>query len=80
MNTQQIAEKLQQIIDCEVRRQTVTDHEEKLNDLKYDLTTYIENAKVLVEDYKSQGLTFNTIEAEGYLRAWLTVESILKNY
>lgn len=80
MDTQKIAEKIQQIIDCEVRRQTATDYEEKLNDLKNDLTFYVEEAKTLAEDYKSQGLTFNTVEAEGHLRAWLAVESILKDY
>jgi hypothetical protein len=78
--TFELARKLQTIIDEKVRVQAVNSDTEKLEDLKNDLTTYIEAAKALAEDYRSQGLTFNTVEAEGHLRAWLTVESILKEY
>jgi hypothetical protein len=57
-----------------------TEYQEKFENLTFDLERLIEEAKGLAEDYKSQGLNFNTIEAEGFLRAMLTVKATIENY
>jgi Spy/CpxP family protein refolding chaperone len=74
--TQEIASQLWDIIQREVDDQ----FEEKLENLKYALEELIRDAKETRDDYDHQGLTFSRIEAEGYLRAMLTIESLLKNY
>jgi hypothetical protein len=78
--TQEIASQLWDIIQREVDDQSDRQFEEKLDNLKYSLEDLIREAKETRDDFKDQGLTFSTIEAEGYLRAMLTVESILENY
>ena len=78
--TQEIASQLWDIIQREVDNQSDHQFEEKLNDLKCSLQELILDARDLRDDYDHQGLAFSTIEAEGYLRAMLTIESLLKNY
>ena len=51
-----------------------------------DFTTYLINeinneqrsAQAIYDDVKQQGLTFNTIEAEGYLRAMNAIVNLVK--
>jgi len=78
--TQEIASQIWDIIQREVDYQSDRQFEEKLDNLKYSLEDLIREAKETRDDFKDRGLTFSTIEAEGYLRAMLTVESILENY
>jgi rubrerythrin len=78
--TQEIASQLWDIIQREVDDQSDRQFEEKLENLKYALEDLIRDAKETRDDFKDQGLTYGTLEAEGYLRAMLTVESILENY
>jgi glycine cleavage system pyridoxal-binding protein P len=39
----------------------------------------LREAKDIQQDFKEQGLTFSAIEAEGYLRAMLTIENLLES-
>lgn len=74
-------------------REFVAKHELAMDVLKTpeyrllkDLTTYIINeinnerqsAQAIYDDVKQQGLTFNTIEAEGYLRAMNDIVNLVK--
>lgn len=76
-----VCESLKGLIDGEVIRRASEEssYRDKYEDLLYELNGLINNSEALVEDYKSQGLTFNTIEAEGYHRAMLTVKEIIEN-
>ena len=73
---------LNNIINGEVRNRSdvETPYKEKFDNLVYDISRLFEESVLLMEDYKFQGLTFNTIEAEGYHRAMLTVKSIIDEY
>ena len=46
-------------------------YEELYNALVFELERTKDEASVLYKDYKEAGLTFNAIEAEGYLRGTL---------
>ena len=88
MNSEQIkdkehlAESLDRLIQIEVIRRTSDEstYAEKFDTLVYDLEQLINDSMALLDDYKSQGLTFNSIEAEGYHRAMLTVREIINDY
>lgn len=81
MNTEKIKEisiQIQELIEEEVSKQdTNQKYKEKLEDFNSNFDYMLEEARDLVEDFKTQGLSINTIEAEGYLRAFLTIQSIL---
>lgn len=76
--------RIAQEIDHIIKRRIndIADHtyEEKMNNMIFELETLVRNAKELKLDYESQGLKIGTIEAEGFLRAMLTVESIIEAY
>jgi hypothetical protein len=63
--TQEIASRLWDIIQREVDYQSDRQFEEKLDNLKYDLTELIREAKERRDDFKDKGLTFNMIEGGG---------------
>ena len=46
-------------------------YEELYNALVFELERAKEDASALYKDYKEAGLTFNAVEAEGYLRGTL---------
>lgn len=46
-------------------------YEELYNALVFELERAKNEAVVLYKDYKEEGLTFNAVEAEGYLRGTL---------
>lgn len=50
---------------------------EKYEDLVWDIKNHLKKAEDLYEDFKEQGLTFNSIEAEGFLRSAKTVMGFL---
>ena len=78
-NITKIAKQIQDIIQEEVSNQRVdNDIEEKFTNLVYDLDHLIREAEELRVDFEEQKLSINTIEAEGYLRAMLTVKDIMK--
>ena len=52
---------------------------EELEWLKHEIQRNYDNAKLLVEDFKESGLTFNAVEAEGYLRASKTIYEQMKH-
>ena len=52
--------------------------EERFEWLEAELLKQRENAEDLLQDYKEQGLTFNTIEAEGFLRGSITAHEWVK--
>ena len=53
-------------------------YEELYKALVYELERAKIEANDLYEDYKKDGLTFNTVEAEGYLRGTLWCFSTVK--
>ena len=79
--TQKIKEisiQIQELIEEEISKQdTNQEYKESLESFIRNFEYMVQEARDVVEDYKSQGLTFNTIEAEGYLRAFLTIQSML---
>lgn len=52
-------------------------YEEKYECLVADLKDHIRDAEAIYKEFKELGLTFNTIEAEGYLRSAKTIEDIM---
>jgi len=50
-----------------------------LDEIKWQSDRMVENAKSWYSDYKEQGLSFGSIEAEGYLRAALEMNTWLKD-
>ena len=53
-------------------------YEELYNALVFELERTKDEASVLYKDYKEAGLTFNAIEAEGYLRGTLRCFNTVK--
>ena len=53
-------------------------YEELYNALVFELERVKDEASVLYKDYREAGLTFNTVEAEGYLRGTLWCFSTVK--
>lgn len=51
---------------------------EKYEWLVDNLNTHETNARILLADYKSEGLTVGAIEAEGYLRSAIKVSNIVR--
>lgn len=80
--TGHLIEQLNYLVNNEARRITsdADSRYDKYEMMVFDLRRLVEDAKLLVDDYKSQELTFNTIESEGFLRAMLTVEAVLNEY
>ncbi len=77
-----LSRQLQNIIDLHIedslRRQS-KEHE-KFKDLVAQLKCFIGNAKFSKEELEEHSLlSINQVESEGYLRAALTVEGILKD-
>ena len=54
------------------------DYKELYNALVFELERAKDEADVLYKDYKEAGLTFNTVEAEGYLRGTLRCFNTVK--
>lgn len=52
--------------------------EQKYNQLKHSIEFELENARNLYENMKDDGLSMGTIEAEGYLRAFLLMQETVK--
>lgn len=50
---------------------------ENYEGLVWNIKNHLRTAEELYEDFKEQGLTFNTIEAEGFLRSAKTVMGFL---
>ncbi len=80
--TGHLIEQLNYLVNNEARRITsdADSRYDKYEMMVFDLRRLVEDAKLLVDDYKSQELTFNTIESEGFLRAMLTVEAVLNEH
>lgn len=74
-----LAKQLKRLIDDEATTFSQSDNkfQTKYEMLVYDLKRELENAESLYNDYEDQKLTFNTIEAEGFLRAMKTVKGHL---
>lgn len=69
MTTEQIAIKIQSLIDLEVRKQTPDikwkkHYEEVMSDLIHELV----QTEAAIEEFKEHNLSINTIEEEGYRR------------
>ena len=68
-----------------VLESSLKEHSEK--EIKYknlylclvdDIKSRKDKARELYEDYKFQGLSIGTVEAEGYLRAFIEMEELVK--
>ena len=74
MNKEKIKEisiQLQELIEEEVISQnTNRKHYDEFETFAYNFEYMLQEARDLLEDFKQQGLSVNTIEAEGYLRAF----------
>jgi hypothetical protein len=46
---------------------------------EFELENSVMEATLLYEDFKKKGLTFGTFEAEGYLRAMLTIQDAFQD-
>jgi uncharacterized coiled-coil DUF342 family protein len=74
----EIAIQIQELIDEEVENKNKNqEYKDELESFIYRFEELLLEARDVVEDFKSQGLSINTIEAEGYLRGFLTIRSIL---
>ena len=51
----------------------------KIEWIKHDIKTGLNDAQDLYDSVKNGGLTFNTIEAEGYLRAYKNVWDLIEH-
>jgi hypothetical protein len=77
---QEIAKQIDEIIESTVReRAPKKDAETQLKEIYWRFKVMLKDAKYINEDLKKEGLTFSAIEAEGYLRAILSVEILLQN-
>ena len=74
-----IVREVQYLIDSQVREKTSEQtkiHEKYLN-LKSELESLADEAEFTYENFKAEGLTVNSIEAEGYLRCAKTILNII---
>ena len=65
-------------VGCEISLEEFNKVKEELSWLKHEIERNYEYAQNVLQDYKESGLTFNSIEAEGYLRASKTIYEQLK--
>jgi len=78
----EISESLKYLIEQRAKEivSAQTQNEDTLGDLVIELRNLINEAKAQKEDFSSHSLlTINQVESEGYLRAALTIEGILKD-
>lgn len=75
-----IARSADYLINEEVFRLTRTDVGEQIKGFILQFQSELNNSRALVEDFKDQGLSVSAIEAEGYLRAMLTIRSLLEEF
>jgi hypothetical protein len=74
----EISEQIQELIEDEVAKQNTNQEcKDRIESFINTFDYMIEEARETLEDFRSQGLSLNTIESEGYLRAFLTIQSIL---
>ena len=74
----EISIQIHDLIERAVEEQnTNQEYKESLESFIQNSNYFLEEARDTLEDFKSQGLSINTIEAEGYLRAVLTIQSML---
>ena len=75
-----LADQIEAIIYREVQHKTYDDskYKETYEDCLDFLEHEISNAKGTIADYKEEGLTFNSIEMEGYLRGLITTLNYFK--
>jgi hypothetical protein len=81
-NVEDIAKELRSMIDEAVRDEMYENvlYKERLIDLCERLIGYSEDAQNLYDNMKEEGLTFGTMEAEGYLRAFKYITDLLEDY
>ena len=77
---EKIAKTLHDFIRQEVHRATEDDceYKRKYDDLVSQIQFEHQQGKAIYEDYSAQKLSFSTVEAEGYLRAFMTIEHYIK--
>lgn len=51
-----------------------------LENIEGEIDDYIDHHRKLVEDYKSENLIVGTAEAEGFLRACITLKNLIQQY
>lgn len=72
---QHISKYMLDIIEREVADRVPNNDSVEISDT---IEYYIDEAKQLVDNYKDDQLTFNTIEAEGYLRGCLSLGDAIR--
>jgi hypothetical protein len=79
---QKIANEINKMIELSVQERVSNEKEESnsLEDFFWRFKETLRYAKDLQQDFKEQGLTFSSIEAEGYLHAMLTIENVLEDF
>lgn len=78
--TENITKEIERLIDTKAKRLVENDliYKEKYEDLEYSLRALIQDAEHLKDDMTKNGLTFSSVEAEGYFRFALGVKSLLE--
>lgn len=75
----EVSLKIIDIINQEVDKRKSSDHQDKedLSELICGIGQLLNEAKMIKEDAEENGLTVSAIEAEGFLRAMLTVKNLI---
>lgn len=82
MNTEieNIANCINRLIRDEVTRRVPEDKlESQVEELKWRYEVLLSDARDVIENFKSEGLTYGSLESEGYLRGILTATNLFKD-
>lgn len=72
-----IAIQLNELVERQLReRLPETLLEDQREEFRWKSEEMIRDAKDLIENYKDEGLTYSSLEAEGYLRGMLTAKNL----
>ena len=82
INNQEIIERisyqLNNIIQYEISKHYDVSHKGKYDNLVDEIDYLLDEARNLVKNFKDERLNLNHIEAEGYLRAMITISNLVK--
>lgn len=66
--------------DTQHYRDEICELKEALHHLAHTINSQLQEGQEILKDFKEQGLSYGGIEAEGYVRACLTIKNFCKEW
>ena len=75
---EKISDQLNNIIQYELSKNYDVSYKAKYDNLVEEIDYFLDEARNLVKNFKDENLNLSHIEAEGYLRAMITISNLVK--